>query len=531
MKLSRIFSAQVVGLRTHTITIETDLFNGFHTFSIVGLADKAVDESRDRVSSAIKSAGFASPKSEGQQKVVVSLAPADLKKEGPLFDLPIALGYLLAAEEVAFDPTGRLFVGELSLSGELRPIKGALLIARHAREAGFTELYVPSANASEAALVEGVSVYGAETLAQVVAHLSTKPRPMRKDTPAVVPLSPAPHTPFAQSEEGEVHHAATFADIEGQEAAKRGLAIAAAGGHNIAFYGPPGTGKTLLARAFASILPALSFDEALEVTGIHSAAGALHDEALITVPPFRAPHHTSSFVSVIGGGTYPKPGEATLAHRGVLFLDEFPEFDRRVIESLREPLEDRRINISRSKGSETFPAGFILVAALNPCPCGFKGDPVKPCTCPPNQLDRYRRKVSGPIVDRIDMWIEVPRIDNTLLSRTTREDAAERARRADEVTALRARIVAARERQRARFAHVDAPITLNSALSARDLSRVVLSQEAKDILDAASRRLSLSSRAYHRLIKLARTIADLEGAEHIAPAHILEAVQYRPKEM
>lgn len=319
-KLSKIYSAQVVGLKTYTITIEVDIFNGFHTFSVVGLPDKAVEESRDRVSSAVKSAGFGSPKSEGQQKVVVSLAPADLKKEGPLFDLPMALGYLLASGQVSFDTSKKLFAGELSLSGDLHPIKGALLITQHAQEAGFEEIYLPRENAKEAALIEGITVYGVETLEEITDHLDTgKSNKDRDLNPVFTSLTPEEKTLFEHS---HLSYAIDFSDIKKQEAAKRGLEIAAAGGHNIAFYGPPGTGKTLLAKAFASILPPLTFAEALEVTGIHSIAGRLDGEILITNAPYRAPHHTSSYVSIIGGGTYPKPGEATLAHRGVLFLNK-----------------------------------------------------------------------------------------------------------------------------------------------------------------------------------------------------------------
>ena len=312
---ARTYSAQIVGLKGHIITVEVDLFNGFHTFSVVGLPDKAVEESRDRISSAIRSTGFTSPKSNGKQKIVVSLSPADLKKEGALFDLPMALAYLLATDDIRFSPEKKLFVGELSLTGELRPLKGALLLAQLAKEKGFDELYLPKQNAAEAAHIDGITIFGVETLLECVAHLNRKP--MHEENPIPrIPLAPQQKTAYVHTPGKEL---ISFSDIRGQEVATRGLEIAAAGGHNIAFYGPPGTGKTLLARALISILPPLSFSEALEVTGIHSVVGKL-EGVLATEPPFRAPHHTASYISVIGGGTFPKPGEVTLAHRGVLFL-------------------------------------------------------------------------------------------------------------------------------------------------------------------------------------------------------------------
>ncbi|MBI1999219.1 MAG: YifB family Mg chelatase-like AAA ATPase [Parcubacteria group bacterium] len=523
MKLSRIYSAQTIGLRAHTITIEVDIFGGFHTFSVVGLPDKAVEESRDRVSSAIKNAGLSSPKSDGQHKVVVSLAPADLKKEGPLFDLPIALAYLAATDEIQFAADGRLFIGELSLAGELRPAHGVLMLAQHARASGFTEVFVPEANAREAALVRGITVYGARTLKDVIGHINTK-KERGTDGPRIprAPLSAQPETsfgPFTSRGRDDL----SFADIRGQESAKRGLVIAAAGGHNIAFYGPPGTGKTLLARAFSSILPPLSFDEALEVTGIHSVAGKLGDD-LIVAPPFRAPHHTSSHVAIIGGGTFPKPGEATLAHRGVLFLDEFPEFETRVIESLRQPLEDGVVNIARIKGSEVFPAEFILIAAFNPCPCGFRGDATKECICTQSALQKYRRKLSGPIMDRIDMWIEVPRLPHEELSLNR---ASARAGDEPEPAAV---VLRARERQAERFGNTPR-LRVNARMNVKTLPRYArLARTAEETLMRSARTIDLSPRAYHRVIKLARTIADVDASETIEEKHILEALRYRPKE-
>lgn len=519
--LSKIYSAQITGLEAHIITIEVDIFRGFHAFSVVGLPDKSVEESRDRVSSAIKSTGLTSPKSRGQQKVVVSLAPANLKKEGPLFDVPISLAYLLATEDVAFDSREKLFLGELSLSGELRPVRGALLLARKAKKSGFKELYVPEQNAQEAALIEGIEVYGVRTLAELLKHLNTR----KKDTgnshiEKARTLARKKRTPLPRT---TIPSAITLSDIKGQESAKRGLLIASSGGHNIAFYGPPGTGKTLLAKALLSILPPLSFEEALEVGGIHSAAGLLKG-ALLTSPPLRAPHHTSSHIAVVGGGSIPKPGEATLAHGGVLFLDEFPEFERRVIESLRQVLEDGVVSVARAQGTSVFPARFILVAAFNPCPCGFQGDARKECTCTSSQLLRYQRKISGPIIDRIDMWIEVPRIKPEKLG-TVRQNEDRETTRAKEA------VIKAREIQRKRFSNKK-HFSVNARMDIRELEQFAnLTPDVRAILNHAAENLDLSPRAYHRVIKLARTIADLDNEDNIKEKHILEALQYRPRSM
>lgn len=520
MPLARTYSAQPAGLRGHIITVEVDLFRGFHAFSVVGLPDKAVEESRDRINSAIKSTGLTAPKESGQQKITVALAPADIKKEGPLFDVSIALAYLHAADEIRFDATGKLFLGELSLSGDIRPVRGALALAQAAREAGFTELFVPKENAREAAFVRGITIYGVRTLAELVAHLNTKRINEHQRTRLALarkPLAAQTETAFAPE---ETSAPVRLEDIRGQHHAKRGLEIAAAGGHNIAFYGPPGTGKTLLAKALIGLLPPLSFEEALEVTGIHSLAGALAGD-IIGTPPFRAPHHTASHTAIIGGGAIPRPGEATLAHRGVLFLDEFPEFDRRVIESLRQPLEDGVVHVARVRGNERFPANFILAAALNPCPCGYYGDRERQCSCTHSQLVRYRRKLSGPIIDRIDVWIEVPRIDYADLAPRAQKDT----RNTAETDRLRRNIVRARQRMHDRQGEV-----LNSAIDARMLNSVgKLDAQAATDLNTAARSLTLSPRAYHRVIKIARTIADINGEDIIKAPHIHEAVQYRPK--
>ncbi len=515
MSFAKTYSAQTAYLTAFIVTIEVDLARGLNSFSVVGLPDKAVEEAKDRISAAIKNSGRTSPKQKNQ-KVVIALAPAYLKKEGPAFDLAMALAYLLAAEDISFDPEKKLFLGELSLRGEVRPVSGVLPLVDEARRRGFEEIFVPWENAEEAALIRGVTVRAVRTLEEVVRHLDQKHRP---EPPA--PRFEIPATPATNILDKTVEPLIDFADIHGQETGKRGLEIAAAGGHNIALFGPPGTGKTMLARAFSEILPPLSYDEVLETTAIHSVAGVL-DGTLMSRRPFRAPHHTSSYVSLVGGGAFPKPGEVTLAHRGVLFMDEFPEFDRRVIEALRQPLEDRVVSVSRARGSAHFPADFILVAAMNPCPCGNFGSKDKVCVCPPAHLLRYRRKISGPIADRIDMWIEVPAIAPAELGG---------ARGGEKTSAILDRVLKARDRQKKRFAAAALPLTTNSGMSARTLEKMVpLSETARATLNAAAEKIKLSGRAYHRVLKLARTIADLEGSDAVMESHLMEAIGYRPKD-
>lgn len=504
MSVSKVTSAQTNLLSVYAVEVETDLTRGLYSFSIVGLPDKAVEEARDRVGAAIKNSGLTSPKQKNQ-KIVISLAPAAVEKQGPAFDLPIALSYLLASEDTDFDPKGKIFLGELSLDGSLRSVKGVLPVAKFAKENGYEEIYLPKENAKEAALIEGINVYGVETLKQVIEHLTSKKV-----------LNKTPHSKFVRKEKKT---STDFADVKGQERAKRGLLIAAAGGHNVSMYGPPGTGKTMLAKAFAGILPELTFDEALEATSIYSVAGVL--DGFITEPPFRSPHHTSSYVSLVGGGATPKPGEVTLAHRGVLFMDEFPEFERRVIESLRQPLEDKVISVSRAKGTARFPADVILIAAMNPCPCGNFGFRGKECICTPSALQRYRRKMSGPIVDRIDLWLEVDRVLPHDLSEGPDGTGSH---------VYKKKVEDARKIQKERFEKQNSKIKKNSEMSARDLINFIpLATEAKQTLNMAAERLNFSPRVYHRMLKVARTIADLEGSKDITRDHILEAVEYRPK--
>jgi magnesium chelatase family protein len=514
MSFAKVYSSQVNLLEGKIVTIEVDLSRGLHSFSVVGLPDKAVDESKDRVSGAIKNSGFKSPKAQ-KQKIIVSLSPADLKKEGPFFDLAIAIAYLKSAGEIKFDSEKKIFLGELGLDGTLRSIRGALPLAQEAKRKGFEEIYLPKENAVEAALVEGIKIFGANSLSEVINHIDETKKPAEEKPAKKITVQPKTKINY-KKETANVD----FSDIRGQEGAKRGLEIAAAGGHNIAMYGPPGTGKTMLARAFSQLLPDLDIEEVLELTGIHSVAGSTRGE-LVCFAPFRAPHHTSSYVSIIGGGTYPKPGEVTLAHRGVLFLDEFPEFEKRVIESLRQPLEDNIVSISRAKGTAVFPSNFILVAAMNPCPCGNAGSKQKVCICKPSDLDRYKRKLSGPIIDRIDLWVSVGNVDYKKLGGEGSGEKSEK---------IKERVTRARQVQKERFQKFAKKISTNSEMNVKDLGTMVhLGGKVRDLLDDSAERLSLSARAYHRVIKIARTIADLENSAEVEANHILEAIQYRPK--
>ena len=508
MKFSKVYSAQPNNLSASIVDVEVDISRGLHSFSIVGMASKAVDEARDRVNSAIKNAGYQAPKSKNE-KLVISLAPAELKKEGAYHDLAIALGYLLSSGEISFKEKGRLFIGELSLDGHVKPVRGILPVIQEAKRQGFQEVFVPKDNAKEAGLIDGIDIYPVDTLSELIAHIDD----MREKNTSI-----AKQTLTEIDRVNIRDFPVDFSDIRGQELVKRGLEIAAVGGHNVALYGPPGTGKTMLAKAFISILPPLSREEILEITGIHSIAGTLKNNEILVHPPVRSPHHSSSYVSIIGGGSQIKPGEITLAHRGVLFLDEFPEFDRKVLEALRQPLEDRLVHISRAQGSAEFPASFILIAAMNPCSCGYYGSDKKVCSCSAYDIKRYRKKISGPIIDRIDIWLPVEHIDYEKLSSRNEKEL--------ESPKIRERIIHARNFSYKRKSEQK----LNCEMKSKDIQKEFLSDEVKSVLNKSAESMQLSPRSYHRIIKLARTIADMEEKEYIEVNHILEALQYRPQE-
>lgn len=494
-------SAALAGIAARPLAVEADIASGLPGFAVVGLPDAAVSESRDRVRAAIKNSGFSFPPG----RVTVNLAPADCRKEGAAYDLPIAVAILAASGFVPKLPHDALFVGELSLDGTVRPVPGALTIAELARETKAPCLYVPEENAAEAALVPNVKIIPIGSLIALAMHLD-----------GTRPIEPARHrVPKLCVLEWETD----FAAIRGQQTAKRVLTIAAAGGHNILLSGPPGSGKTLLSHALPGILPPLSYEEALETTRIYSAAGLLMNGGLVRNRPFRHPHHSASAVAMVGGGANAKPGEISLAHRGVLFMDEFPEFPRSVLEHLREPLEDGTITVSRAAGTNTYPAKFLLVAAKNPCPCGYAGDPQISCTCSPPRLELYRKKLSGPLLDRIDLAAEVPRQNFSELSGKNGDETS---------TKVRERVVSARKKQSARYAGTK--IITNSELPASLLEKFCpLAPEASRLVGEAVDRFRLSARSYHRILKVGRTIADLDGEEIITEKHLTEALMYRPR--